>query len=363
MKIVLVGRYGEGEILSGPERVARELFSELKRKNIEVIFFEYFFSGYKGTSLFKKLFGKKYIEDQSILRLGILPLILIIVKDKFEIIHIVNSQRFILFLLILKPFIAGKFVTTLHGSMAKEIPKSKFWRKRFFIDLWVEKLVLNNSTLLVFPSSLLYNIFNIQYGIPNKIFQIIPNGISKIFYNNARQFPQIKDSIKLVFYNGSDSSINRGLAQLLQILKRVKCNIKLFIIGDNVISASSDPKNIFTAVPLLSHRKLIEFLSDKHFIVKSNAFDTFSVFVAECMSLGLIPIVHENIGIRDFIKNEVNGFTYKGNTEEELPILIDNISKDWFDLERISTNAKNIFNELNWSEVTKKYLTAYKSIR
>ena len=38
MKIALVGRYGEGDILTGPERVARELYLQLKKKNIDVTF-------------------------------------------------------------------------------------------------------------------------------------------------------------------------------------------------------------------------------------------------------------------------------------------------------------------------------------
>jgi len=98
MKLALIGRYGEREIVAGPERVARELFFELKKNNPQTVFIEYFFSGYANSSIYKKLFGKEFIHDNSIVRLGIFPLITFLVKEEFKIIHIVNLQRFILIL-------------------------------------------------------------------------------------------------------------------------------------------------------------------------------------------------------------------------------------------------------------------------
>ena len=123
MKIALIGKYDESKILSGPERVARELYSELKNKNHHVFFLGYFFSGYEGASLFKKLFGKEYSYNNSILKLGIIPLLLFLTKNKFDIIHIVNSQRFILFPLLLQFLYSGKILTTFHGFMKYELPE------------------------------------------------------------------------------------------------------------------------------------------------------------------------------------------------------------------------------------------------
>ena len=220
MNIALLGRYGEDEIVTGPERVARELFLELKNKNIQVVFIEYFFSGYKGTSLIKKLFGKKYFENKTIQRLGIFPLIFTFLKNEYDIIHIINSQRFLFFLVFLKKIISGKLVTTFHGLMHNEIPKNHYLQKRYFIDLWVESLLVKKSDLIIFPSEILYDEFSKHYNISGKMYQIIPNGISKIFFNNDASFPPIEDSIKLIFYNGIDTSINRGLTELLRDVKK-----------------------------------------------------------------------------------------------------------------------------------------------
>ena len=59
MKIALIGRYGDGEIVAGPERVAREIYYEFKQKNINADFLEYFFTGYTDYSVIKKIVGKK----------------------------------------------------------------------------------------------------------------------------------------------------------------------------------------------------------------------------------------------------------------------------------------------------------------
>jgi glycosyltransferase involved in cell wall biosynthesis len=362
MKIALIGRYGEGEIVTGPERVARELFFEIKNKNIPVVFIEYFFSGYKSTSLIKKLFGKLCFENKTIQRLGIFPLIFTFLRNKYDIIHIINSQRFILFLLLIKKIISGKLVTTFHGLTHNEIPKDRHLTERYFIDSWVERFLVKKSDLIIFPSKILRDEFSKHYNISGKMYQIIPNGISKIFFNNDASFPPIEDSIKMIFYNGIASSINRGLTKLLGMLKNVKCKVELSVIGDrtNVDNINSNVEIIF--VEPMHQTILIKFLEKKHFIIKSNTFDTFSMIVAECMSFGLIPIVNKNTGINVFIKNEFNGFVYSADSQYELSDLLNNIYSRKYDLFEISANVRKIYEQLNWTKISEQYLAAYNTV-
>lgn len=361
MKIVLVGRYGEGDILTGPERVARELFSELTKNNIQAVFVDYYFSGYEGSSLLKKIFGKEYIHNSLILRLGIFPFLFMLHQKKFEIIHIVNSQRFILFLLLLNPFFSGRIVTTVHGFIRNEIPSKNIWKKRYFIDLWVEKFLVKKSKLLIFPSKLLFETFNKHYKISQKKYQIIPNGVSKIFWNRATSFPHFENSIKLVFYKGFNDGINRGLDKLLDMMKYMKNEVELFVIGKKVeVKPEKNIKIYFTNS--MSHAEMINFVSDKHFIIKSCAYDTFPIIVAECMTLGLIPIISENIGIKDIIEHGINGFVYNSSSSNELSELMNEIYQGKYDLNLISANAKETSKALGWEKITEKYLSAYKSI-
>ena len=361
MKIALVGRFGEGEILTGPERAARELYGELKNKNHHIVFLEYFFNGYQGSSLFKKLFGKKYSYNNSIIKLGIIPLVLFLAKNKFDIIHIVNSQRFFLFPLLLRFLFPGKILTTFHGFMKYELPEKNYWLKRYFADKWIEKLLAKKSRLLIFPSSLLLNTFKQNYKVSDNKCIIIPNGISKIFCEQERVFPKINNSLKIIFYNGFNNILNRGLDNLLQMMNKLECEVDLYVIG-NKIEIKSQKKIKVHFVDLMSHVELINFLIDKHFILKSTTYDTFPIMVAECMALGLIPIISENVGIKDVIEHGKNGFIYKISNEDDLTELLNQISNRKFNLVMISDNAKKTTMELSWGKITGQYISAYKSV-
>lgn len=360
MKIALVGRFGEGEILSGPERVARELYYELKSKNEKVVFIEYIFSGYRNSSIVKKIFGNQLLND-NVKRLGILPLIFFLIKEKFDLIHVVNLQRFILSLIPLKLFLSCKIVTTFHGLMKNEIPQRNYYKKKYFLDTLLEQLLVKKSDLLIFPSYLLLQQFQKNYHLQKEKIRVIPNGVSKSFFEIERQFPTIEKSIKLVFYKGLDKSINRGLNELLSRLENIKCETELYVIGDQqVVSHSSKIKIIYQST--MNHSQLITFLADKHFVIKSGKFDSFSIFVLECMYVGLIPIVSDNIGIKDFIENKVNGFIYESNSKRELADLINEIAEDKYNLNSISANARENSRKFEWGKITDDYISAYKSV-
>ncbi|MCU0413475.1 MAG: glycosyltransferase family 4 protein [Ignavibacteriaceae bacterium] len=360
MKIALVGRFGEGEILSGPERVGRELYCELKSNYEKVIFIEYFFSSYRNSTIIKKIFGKEILND-NVIRFGIFPLIFFLLKEKFDLLHIVNLQRFILSVIPLKIFLSCKIVTNFHGLTKNEIARENYFYKRYFLDILVEKLLVKKSDLLIFPSALLLNQFQKKYLLLENKYKIIPNGVSKNFSQNEGQFPSIEKSIKLVFFNGFDKIINRGLKALIHLLEKVNYEIELFIIGEQVnINHLAKIKMIFQAP--MSHNELISFLKGKHFVIKSANFDSFSIFVVECMALGLIPLVSDNVGIKDFIEPSVNGFVYDSNSKVELAELLNQIAAGKYDLSMISASAKKTSGIFNWEKIAEEYIAAYKSI-
>jgi len=361
MKIALVGKFGEGDILTGPERMARELFYALKNKKVQVVFIEYFFSGYNKSNLYKKLFGKELLENVFVVRLGIFPLLLFLIREKFEIIHIVNLQRFILFIFFFKSFFNSKLTATLHGFLRLELPQKNSWIKRYFIDLWIEKLIILKCKLLVFPSQLLFNTFNKYYNIAKRKYVIIPNGISEIFKSQNINFPLIEKSLRIIFYNGFIEATRERLKELIKSLEKVNYKIELYVIGEKGKAISSINLDI-VYIGQLSHRELFNFLSDKHFVIKSGAFDTFSIFVAECMLAGVIPIVNQNVGISEFIQHEVNGFLYNNSDSDDLSKLLNKIFERNYDLELISNNAKNIYAKLNWNSITENYIESFKSI-
>ncbi len=81
MKIAVVGRYGEGEILSGPEKVARNLFSQISKSNPNSRFLTYFFKTNRKRKAKELLFGSETVStNPRIYRLGVLILAVEVLK-------------------------------------------------------------------------------------------------------------------------------------------------------------------------------------------------------------------------------------------------------------------------------------------
>jgi len=351
MKIALIGRYGEGDIIPGPERVSRELYISLKGKNCDVTFIEYFFNGYSDYSFLNKIFGSKIKKDNGVLRLGIIPLILKLLKEQFDIIHIVNSQRFILIIFLFKNILKGKIISTVHGFYQYELPEKK--RKRQFLDLLVEKKIIHNSDLLIFPSNLLLTLFKNHYEIPKDKNRIIFNGIGSGFFFNKKYFNR-NNKLNCIYYNTFGKGLNKFL---LSMPEEIKSQIKISVLGrkNKYDTQNKDIEIVFSDA--MNQKSLIKFLEDKHFIVKSE-FESFSILTAECMAAGVIPIVSEDTGIKEIISNGVNGFIYKDN--KSLPVLLKEIFGDRYNLPKISENASKIYDELKWDKISSQYITVYK---
>jgi glycosyltransferase involved in cell wall biosynthesis len=112
----------------------------------------------------------------------------------------------------------------------------------------------------------------------------------------------------------------------------------------------------------MSQDGLINFLNSKSFVIKSTTFDSFPSIILECMALGLIPIISDKIGTKDYINNEVNGFIYNSSSTEDLKNLLIKIHDNRFNLNNISSNAKKICEKLSWQNVSREYISAFKSV-
>lgn len=361
MKILLIGKYGEGKIVGGPERVARELFYQLLEKNIDVSFAEYFFSGYKDYSLLKRIAGKKIIS-KNFFRLGIIQIFILILKKKYDIVHFVNIQRFQLIILLFKKLLGIKIVSTFHGITKIELKDKKSLNNRFFLDKWVESLAIRYSDLITFPSSLLFDEFRDYYKISSERSIIIPNGVTLKFINIKNQIDFSKE-FNLIFYNGFNRSINKGLKKIIEQLSRLKnIKINLFIIGFTDTNYQSQNHFNIVNVGFLEPDLLIEFCKDKQFIIKSDNFDSFSLMVLESMALGIIPIITEKTGIKDYIENGINGFIYDSKDPDSLLNLFNDISMGMYDLNKISLHAKKIRERLTWDKIADSYYQSFEGL-
>lgn len=361
MKIVLLGRLHEGEIPFGPQKVAQQLYSHLLKHNIKVEFIEYFFKIYKNSTWVKRFLGYETSAD-NVKRFGIIRLFIYLLRTQPDIIHIVTLERFILSVFFYKFLLRSKIIVTFHSILKYEIPRRTNKPTNFgkFKDYLLEYFAIKFSDRLIFLSTPHYNLARKFYKFSENKTTVIPNGLE------IQEKPKLKDfnfscGINIVFYNGNDE-IDRGFEQLLLTLEKVNVPVNLYVLGGKKYIAERKTFLKIHYVGMIPHNELSEFLSKMHIVIKSNVIDSFSIFVGECMSLGLIPVLSEKIGISEYIENEVNGFVYKNENIEEVKMILENIYNGQYDIQKISQNAQNIVDELNWGNVSKKYIEVYKSV-
>ena len=219
-------------------------------------------------------------------------------------------------------------------------------------------MIFLQTDKIVFLSSEMFNLAQNYYKIKNSEVTIIPNGVKVPKLFRERNF-EISNGIEIVFYNGLDTSRERGLNKLIKVITKINNNrIHLSILGhstkiDYVSATFYDPMN---------EELLSNFLLTKHVFIDNLDYMPFSILALESMALGLVPIVSDKSGLASFINNGKNGFVYNSKNPVEICDILNDILIEKFDLEQISANAKNIFKQLNWENVARQYDITYRSI-
>ncbi|MBE0572366.1 MAG: glycosyltransferase family 4 protein [Ignavibacteriaceae bacterium] len=361
MKIALVGRFGEGKILSGPEKVAKNLFNEISLTNKDTVFLSYFFKTEKTRNFKTLLFGfQKLSSDRRVYRLGLFRLILELYKIRPSIIHLVTFERFTIGVFLLKPLLKYKIVYTVHGIYKFE--QTIFINKPTFIsklkDLTLERLIFKKSDVLVFLSQKMIELAKNYYEVNSSDSLIIPNGVLVHDNYESRNF-NLNHRLEVLFYNGLENSRKRGLEDLLIIFsdKRLK-NYHLTVIG-NSISTSSDDISLIQPLP---EKAIYEFLRDKHILIDNLGYMPFSIFAMEAMALGMVILVSDQSGIASFIKNGINGFVYKETQPEQITDILVEILEAKHKLKELSREAYLTARDLSWNKIAAQYLQAYREL-
>ncbi|MBM4176041.1 MAG: glycosyltransferase [Ignavibacteria bacterium] len=361
MKIVLLGRLHEGKIDFGPQKVAQQLYKNLLINNMNVEFVEYFFKIYNNSTCFKRFLGYEKSPD-NIKRLGIIRLFIYLLRTQPDIIHIITLERFILSIFLYKFLLKGKFVVTFHSVLKYELPRRKIKTSNFgrFKDYLMEYLAIKFSDSLIFLSNPHLSLAGEFYKFSNNKVNIVPNGIKVLRIQKIKHF-DFSDGINVVFYNGTNE-FDRGLEQLLLVFDKVKIPVNIYVLGimKNIVERKKFVKTNY--VEIIPHDILPEFLAKIHFVIKANVIETFSLFVGECMTMGLIPIISDKVGISEYLVNGVNGFVYNNENIEDVKTILENIYNGQYDIQTISQNAQSIVDELNWNKVAQKYLEVYKLV-
>lgn len=358
MKVFFLGKYNPGEILTGPEKVAKRVFNEFAKKH-DAVFIEYFFDGRRHGFL-KKLFGKQIIEKDStrlILRLGLFSLFFFLMKEKPTTIHIITFERFTVVSFIYKFFHKTNIICGFQGIAAhenlyyKSVPR--FYK---FKDSLCEKIIVRHSDILVFLSDRSVDIAKRYYNFPNADVRIFPNGADQLFseFGSRKKFSP-SDKLSIVF-TGNIERKEKGYKFLESALNKSDLQFDLYLISNERKFQQVN----FHEVPLMNTRELAEFLLDKDIFISSSEYEPFSMAAAEAMSEGLICVATRETGLSRYITDGENGFLFNFGDDRKLIEILGMLAAKRDIFSQISERAKEVYGKISWEVVTRMYVNLYK---
>lgn len=359
--VLYLGRYSEGNILSGPEKTAVRIFTE-HSQTYNSCFIQYFFDGNK-YGLWKKIFGSETIKTSGgseILTLGLVRTVTELFKRKPGIIHFITFERFAVLGLICRMLFNTKIIYSVHGIIAYEnnvIKKINWFLK--LKDKICEWLYFRYSDTLIFYSENSIDIAEKYFKIDESKAVILSGGIDKAFHNK-----NIKKSgnLKIIFHN--DNVLRKSASDFLEkCLSKIEYPIELSVTGTEDKSFSEINPNVpVRYYSRLDAQELAKLYEENDIFLSLNIYDTFSISSIEAMASGLVPIVTEATGMSRYIDDGVNGFTVKyGDTDALLNILY-RLNSERTELENISRNANEIYEILSWQNVYDTYRNIYLSL-
>jgi glycosyltransferase involved in cell wall biosynthesis len=364
MAIVYLGKYNESEILTGPEKVAKRIFSEASAKKPGCVFVEYFFKRDRKSNIWLRLFGRENVtSDGSVLRLGIIRLFTFLLMNDPEIIHIITVERIILSIFLYTLLLRGRIIVTVHGIVKHEKAYFKGMETAYsrFKDILLETLIMRNADELVFVSQIELSLAKTYYSIDDTKVRIIPNGIDEAFAASPEKSFE-GSSLNVVAYDRGilDSS---GMDDLIDILLQAKgLFISLFIIGRSEKREITTERLKVFCVNKMDGDHLRSFLKDKHLYINNGAYESFSMMAVECMAAGIVPVVADTVGMSRFIKDGENGFVYRADQPGAMLEIVKRMGSNMHDLRRLSYNARRIYNELKWEKIASEYEESYSSV-
>ncbi|MBS1513767.1 MAG: glycosyltransferase family 4 protein [Bacteroidetes bacterium] len=359
MKILFFGRHNKSEMLSGPEKVAKRIFSSASTKN-QCVFVQYFFEG-NVYSLMQKMFGciEEHEGNLKIYRLGIFRIIPFVLRFRPDIIHVITFERFALLGYICKIFSGVKIIYNVHGVAIYENNELKSVPEGLKLkDSFCEKIFMKFSSVLLFLSRFELNIARKYYNIPERKICYVSNGIDEEFSKAKTGSSNIIPSIVFI---GDSERRDKNFQFLYSALDKVKFQCRLYIVGSfNTKIFDKKFENVeISPIQKMNKEALVKFLSDKDIFVSPSFYDTFSIAAAECMAVGLVPVVSENTGISKFITKGVNGFVAATNDESDLAEKLNFLLSSKELRIKLSSAASEIYKELNWNKVFTEYSKIY----
>lgn len=365
MNIVLFGEYTDKEVFNGPEKFTNRLFENLSVPGNTVTLIGYFQDGTR-YSLYKKLFGYEILSTNPYgraMRLGVIRMIIFLAAERIDVVHILHFLRYPVLAFLFSAVRRFPVVQTIHCIQSYEyrhfsLPISSHIKK---VNLRYERFYNSVNSKMVFVSRLTEELFRSTYRRQVRC-DIIYLGIDQEFHEQQRKRTQ--SAVPRCVIMVESGRKEKGLHRLLSLLHHVAYPIELFIISDTV----QHPTVTHSMITVHYHQRMTsaeyaEFLADKEYYLLLSDFETFSIAAAEAMSCGVVPVISQFCGIKDFVRHGENGLQFDLLDPMSLPALMEQYVAGKKDFDRLSANAAETFRVRSWHTVAEEYQLLYHNER
>lgn len=157
----------------------------------------------------------------------------------------------------------------------------------------------------------------IRYGISEKNITVIPHGL---FLKPIEKFPQKEKGLTLLYVSRlvKMKGIEDAIKIFSEVLRKVP-NARFWIVGDgeknyvdklhNIVK-KYQLENAVTFFGYVDEKKKIKLYQKAHFLLHTSIREGFGLVVIEANSQGTPALTYNTPGLRDVVKNKVNGFTF-----------------------------------------------------
>ncbi|PJE63161.1 hypothetical protein COU88_00995, partial [Candidatus Roizmanbacteria bacterium CG10_big_fil_rev_8_21_14_0_10_39_6] len=200
----------------------------------------------------------------------------------------------------------------------------------------------------------------VRYGIDEKQITVIPHGL---FLTPVTSVPQKEKKLTLLYVSRLVKM--KGIEDAIRIFAEIRkksSEAKFWIVGSgeegyvkklHLMVNELYLENSITFFGYVDEKKKIDLYQKAHFLLHTSIREGFGLVVIEANSQGTPALVYDSPGLRDIIKNEVNGFKFPRG--EDLTItnkcISLYVSPEYSSLARSAIQSSK---EYNWEKITQQ---------
>lgn len=201
----------------------------------------------------------------------------------------------------------------------------------------------------------------IRYGINEKHITVIPHGL---FLTPVSAVPQKEKNLTLLYVSRLVKM--KGIEDAIRIFAEIRkksSDAKFWIVGSGEVSYVKKLhllvnglhlENAVTFFGYIDEKKKVELYQRAHFLLHTSVREGFGLVVIEANSQGTPALTYDVPGLRDVVKNGINGYIFQKNYYEPiatraLSVFSNNVSYYKLTLSSLSNSS-----DYDWNSITRQ---------